>query len=54
MSEIKVNEIILRFNDAEKFKRIKEHMEMCAEEELSNEYVALQLISIAINTYSYL
>ena len=54
MSEIKVNEIILRFNDAEKFKRIKEHMEMCAEEELSNEDVALQLISIAINTYRYL
>lgn len=54
MNEIKINEIALKFNDAEKFQRIKEHMELCGEKELNNEFVAMQLIEIGMNVYKFI
>ena len=54
MNEIKINEIILKFNMAEKLKKIKEHMEICGEENLNNEYVAMKLIEIGMNHYKFL
>lgn len=54
MNEIKINEIVLKFNMAEKFEKIKEHIEVCSEEVLNNEYVAMQLIEIGMNHYKFL
>lgn len=54
MKEIKIGEIALRFQDAEKFQRIKEHMESCCAEELNDEYVATQLIELGMNVYKFI
>lgn len=54
MNEIKIDEIVLKFNSADKFNKIKEHMEVCCEENLTNEYVAAQLIEIGMNHYKFL
>lgn len=54
MSEVKINEIKLEFNSADEFARIKEHMEMCAEEEINNEFVAMELILIGMKYYKFL
>lgn len=54
MNEIKIDEIILKYNEAEKFKRIKEHCEATAEQEITNNEVAKFLLSIGINNYKFL
>lgn len=54
MNEIKIDEMVLKFSMAEKFNEIKEHMEVCCEENLNNEYVAMQLIEIGMNHYKFL
>ena len=54
MKEIRINDIILKFISAKKFDEIKEHMEICCEEGLSNEYVAQQLIELGMNAYKFL
>lgn len=54
MKEIKIDAVTLRFNHAENFKKIKEHMEMCAKEEKTNEEVALALLCVAMTHYKFL
>lgn len=54
MNEIKINEMVLKYNIAEKFNKIKEHMEVCCEEDLNNEYVVMQLIEMGMSNYRFL
>lgn len=54
MEEIRIEDVVLKYNFAEKFTKIKEHMEACAEEKMTNESVAMHLIHIAINNYKFL
>lgn len=54
MNEIKINEITIRFNEVEKFKRIKEHFEMIGEQEATDKEVAEFLLSIGMNNYKFL
>lgn len=54
MEEIRIEDVVLKYNFAEKFTKIKEHMEACAEGEMTNESVAMHLMHIAINNYKFL
>ena len=54
MEEVKIDGIVLKFNSAERFNKIKEHMGVCSKEELSNKDVARWLIENAIHYYKYI
>ena len=36
MKELKLDGIVLKLNEVDKFQRIKDHIESCSEEEVSN------------------
>lgn len=50
---VELENIVLVYNTAEKFERIKDHMESCRKEEMTNEDVARVLLCIAVDTYRF-
>lgn len=53
MKELKLDGIVLKLNEVDKFQRIKDHIESCSEEEVSNTTVAQILLSSAMNNYKF-
>lgn len=53
MDELKIDEIILKFNEVARFNCIKDHYESCSHQEIADSELAHMLLTSAMENYNF-